>query len=384
MTANANPSLTAPAPSLVDYARDQILARLRQAARLARRDLPGGLDHLREMLGDITDRIDALQIAQPAGADRPRRARSCLRFTALAAAGAEPVSEFRLVPYGEVTVERPIAGESFVFTPAHAESAKKWFEHMGRKLAIDYEHQTFHRFNNRPDGLRPAAGWIGGLEVRDDGLWAVNVTWTERAAALLRSGEYRYFSPVIYWTDEDHSDVAALGPVALTNDPAMCGVQPLAAGRSRDWADEPEGDDADDGMDDESEVAGLKARCAALAAENTLLQRQLAALEADSFVERGRRIGKIVESATLDWRTDYVRDPVAAEERLARAPVLLPPGRVLTLNQRGDVAGLPEERLAEAGVLGAAARVEAEDLAAFQRAAAAGRVVRAAAVGAER
>ena len=44
---------------------------------------------------------------------------------------------------------------------------------MGRKLAIDYEQQSFDRFNTRPDGLRPAAAWIGGLEIRDNGLWAI-------------------------------------------------------------------------------------------------------------------------------------------------------------------------------------------------------------------
>ncbi|GAG50251.1 unnamed protein product, partial [marine sediment metagenome] len=38
-----------------------------------------------------------------------------------------------------------------------------------------------------------------------------------------------YFSPVIYWTDEDCTDLVSLGPVALTNDPAMSGAQRLAA-----------------------------------------------------------------------------------------------------------------------------------------------------------
>src|SRR5262249_51765447 len=139
------------------------------------------------------------------------------------------VGEFLLIPFGDVQVERPLAGGDFVFTREHAAAAVAWFESIGRKLAIDYEHQSFALHNTRPDGLRPAAGWIGGLQIRGDGLWAADVTWTDRARELLAGGEYRYFSPVIFWADEDYASLAALGPVALTNDPAMHGVQPLAA-----------------------------------------------------------------------------------------------------------------------------------------------------------
>src|SRR6185436_3109707 len=132
----------------------------------------------------------------------------------------------------------------FEFTRRHAESAAAWFASLGRKLAIDYEHQSFERHNTRADGLRPAAGWVGGLQVREDGLWAVDVTWTARAKELLAAGEYRYFSPVIFWTDEDYGDVAALGPVALTNDPAMRGVTPLAAARRAGAVEDDDDDEA--------------------------------------------------------------------------------------------------------------------------------------------
>lgn len=151
----------------------------------------------------------------------------------LSSSSGEPVSEFRLLALGEVKLDRPASGDDFHFSKAHGEQAMRWFESVGRKLAIDYEHQTFERFNTRPDGLRPAAGWIGGLELREDGLWAMNVTWTERAAQLIRAGEYRYFSPVIFWADEDYTVLDGLGPVALTNDPAMCGVTALAMRRPR-------------------------------------------------------------------------------------------------------------------------------------------------------
>lgn len=149
----------------------------------------------------------------------------------IAQVGGAPVTEFRLVAFGAVDVHSAVEGRSFTFTRAHAEQAAAWFARANRNLVIDYEHQTIARLNTRADGLRPAAGWIGGVEVRDDGLWATKVEWTDRAAAMLRSGEYRYFSPVIYWSDEAYTRVDELGAVALTNDPAMGGVASLVASR---------------------------------------------------------------------------------------------------------------------------------------------------------
>jgi hypothetical protein len=148
--------------------------------------------------------------------------------------GGAPLSAFRLIPFGRVEVERAAAGESFTFTREMAAQAVVVFVAAGRRLVIDYEHQTMGgKFNKRADQLAPAAGWIGKLEVRDDGLWAAEVEWTPRARPLIATGEYAYFSPVIYWADETCTKLRSLGPVALTNDPAMRGVQPLAAKQER-------------------------------------------------------------------------------------------------------------------------------------------------------
>jgi hypothetical protein len=183
------------------------------------------------------------------------------------------------------------------------------------------------------------------------------VTWTERAADLLRSGEYRYFSPVIFWTDEEHSDVAALGPVALTNDPAMRGVRPLAAARDLEA-----GVTADE----------LQAQVEEAQAELAVLRQQLAGQEADAFVERGLRLGKILDSTSLDWRDDYLRDRVATEERLARAPVLRPPGRLIALDPRGEVAGRPADGRNASGL--GPWGIDPADWTAYERAVAAGRI----------
>ena len=356
-------------------ATQHILDRLKEALRLAEQDLPNNLQRFRELLESASDQTDAWMLTRIADREaRSERPMSRFEYSMLSRPGGEPLEEFLLIPYGEVRVERAASGTNFVFDNRHAVSARRWFEQMERKLAIDYEHQSFDRYNTRPDGLRPAAGWIGRLEVREDGLWACEVTWTDRAKELLRSGEYRYFSPVIYWTDEDYTDVAALGPVALTNDPAMRGVRPLAATRR----DPEELSVAEDNTGQAEPDAVLHAEIATLNDEIELLQKQLSAQEADTFVERGMRLGKIVDSTSMDWREDYLRDPERTQVRLERAPVLLPPGRVIKVDTRGEIlrGGKLEHGSKRGEATPGHSTVETEDLEAYDRALAAGRIHR--------
>jgi len=367
LTPDRDAATVEPRP-LDKVAGEQLCSRLRAALELAENHLPQRLEELRELLATLADQADAWHLTR--SLDVPQHS-SRLTQTPLERAGGEPVSEFLLIPFGHVQVERPLAGGDFVFTRRHAEAAVEWFERIGRKLAIDYEHQSFDRYNPRPDGLRPAAGWIGRLEVRDDGLWACDVTWTERARHLLASGEYRYFSPVIYWSDEDCTELAALGPVALTNDPAMRNVPPLAAGTQAQQPGavltaRPLESEQSDELD--QQIAALEQRI-------ELLQKQLKAQEADAFVSEGMRLGKIVDANSMDWREDFLRDPQAARARLHRAPVILPPGRVLSVNQQGRVEPLPRGVGLEPGGLAGESAVEPADLETYERARAAGRVV---------
>lgn len=91
---------------------------------------------------------------------------------------------------------------------------------------IDWEHQTLNAAANGQPA--PAAGWYKRLEWRrDDGLYAVDVRWTPRAAAMIADGEYRYISPVFSYGAD--GEVLALGPAALTNNPGLDGLTDLAA-----------------------------------------------------------------------------------------------------------------------------------------------------------
>ena len=110
----------------------------------------------------------------------------------------------------------------FRFTPEDAQRVVQAWRDWGNRLSIDYEHQALEPVANGPT---PAAGWFD-LEVRGDGLWAVNVEWTPRAAELLRNREYRYFSPA-FRVEDGH--IVELINIALTNLPATKRMEPLVA-----------------------------------------------------------------------------------------------------------------------------------------------------------
>ena len=131
-----------------------------------------------------------------------------------------PPREFRVFPYGVIETTKGI----FIFDERAAEQVMAAWRDYGNDLVIDYEHQTFEPAGNGPV---PAAGWFG-LELRDDGLWAVSVRWTERAAEALKAREYRYMSPAFEHDDEGR--ITRLYNVALVNFPATKAMEPLAAG----------------------------------------------------------------------------------------------------------------------------------------------------------
>ena len=94
---------------------------------------------------------------------------------------------------------------------------------------VDYEHQSIRaRENGQP---APAAGWIQALAYfPGQGLFA-KVEWTERARELIKSGEYRYISPLFNF-DENTGAVRRLVSAALTNTPALDGLMAVAASRN--------------------------------------------------------------------------------------------------------------------------------------------------------
>ncbi|MAM13849.1 MAG: hypothetical protein CML23_26025 [Rhizobiaceae bacterium] len=85
-----------------------------------------------------------------------------------------------------------------------------------RQIVIDYEHQAENsQKNGKP---APAAGWIVGLQARENGIWGL-VEWTDTAAAHIAKREYRYISPVFYHTKT--GVVTRRRNAALTNSPNL-------------------------------------------------------------------------------------------------------------------------------------------------------------------
>ncbi len=92
----------------------------------------------------------------------------------------------------------------------------------GNKLTIDYEHQAL----SDPPVKAPAAGRYS-LEMRDDGLYAVNVQWTPDAKKHLSDKEYLYYSPA--FLKDEKGRPSRLLNVALTNLPATKNMTALVA-----------------------------------------------------------------------------------------------------------------------------------------------------------
>lgn len=151
-----------------------------------------------------------------------------------ASASSAPPAEFRLLPYGRFRAAdgsgRPEdVPEGWFLDQALAARVAAEFNTRSDSRVIDYEHQTLHaEENGRP---APAAGWIGRLEARADGLYAVGVEWTANAAAMIAAREYRYISPVIV-SERATGRVMRVVHAALTNYAGLDGLtdlSPLAA-----------------------------------------------------------------------------------------------------------------------------------------------------------
>lgn len=98
-------------------------------------------------------------------------------------------------------------------------------------ISWDYEHASLVA-DGEP---KPAAGYVVSVEHREDGLWA-QTEFTERAADLIRKGEYRFCSGVFDFDATDPQSgrelPCVMDSIALTNRPFIAGMEPIALTRS--------------------------------------------------------------------------------------------------------------------------------------------------------
>lgn len=156
-------------------------------------------------------------------------------FYALAAAGAPAIENlFVLKASIDITKDAPwqkigVTGKwdghlngTFEMNQTIFEQMVANYERSGIDVVVDYEHQTLR------GGEAPASGWILkdpiSLKAENGELFA-QIEWTDRAKAMIMSGEYRYMSPVFAPNTLAQTDGANIGwtlhSVALTNKPFL-------------------------------------------------------------------------------------------------------------------------------------------------------------------
>lgn len=94
------------------------------------------------------------------------------------------------------------------------------------EMVVDFEHMSIAE----PPQVAPAAGWVKGLSLEDEALFAA-VEWTEDAADKIRKKEYRFISPEFSLNYRDKETGKSIGAtlvaVALTNRPFLEGMLPV-------------------------------------------------------------------------------------------------------------------------------------------------------------
>ena len=133
-----------------------------------------------------------------------------------------PPETFLLLKFGRSVYTNDGKEGGFDFDGPAADALIAEFNSRSRDLVIDFEHSTLS------GNEAPAAGWIDRLEKTAEGLAAHVKYWTDKAKEYLTQGEYRYFSPTLLF-EHGGKTPAALHSVALTNHPALHGVDALVA-----------------------------------------------------------------------------------------------------------------------------------------------------------
>lgn len=157
---------------------------------------------------------------------------------AACAISVTPTGEVQLFPAGEFRANdgRPKDAPHWFIDSELAASIISDFSARQNDTVIDYEHQTMLASNNGQPA--PAAGWFAKLEWRDTGLYAVDVRWTERARQMIGGEEYKYISPVFTY-DKKTGEIKSLLNAALTNNPALDGMDAVAASQFSSLINQP-------------------------------------------------------------------------------------------------------------------------------------------------
>lgn len=261
--------------------------------------------------------------------------------------GDKVPSRVLLTPWGSVES----TNGSFIVDEEAVGLTLQAFEEHGTDLPIDYEHQTLGGSYSSPNGQAPAAGWIkrvfGEVGV---GLLA-DIEWTDRAAEMLASKQYRYLSPVAMIRKTDRK-LVAIHSAALTNKPAIVGMQPIVNRIELSTVEEGDAPLAQLRAElDLSPEVGPEEVLVAASRRLFDLRRETKERYVENRLREAIQAGKLVEAQRAWAEALVAREEDLFDEWLRTAPVVIAPGR--TVPPAGGET--PERR---AHVIGARARAE--------------------------
>lgn len=198
------------------------------------------------------------------------------------------------------------------------------FQENKLDVVIDYDHQSLK------GDRAPAAGWIKGLEAREDGLWA-SVEWTPAGQEHIANKEYRYMSPV-FWMDQETKRPVVLTNVALTNNPRIKDYPPIVNSLRGE------------GMEFLKRLIGIF-KLAEGASEEDVVQRANALQEANSAMKMAwdglRQLVGLDDKAELEQVANAVTLQVNKAKEAATGKTLIP-NSVLSLLGLSETAGETE------------------------------------------
>lgn len=121
---------------------------------------------------------------------------------------------YALIPPGQQIIGR----DGRRFTNPNPQIIIDQFTANGADLPVDIEHATELK---APHGEpAPAYGWIKEVRLSDTGAIEGLIEWTEQGQAMVDSKQYRYLSPVFYFS-KDNLAIIKLTSAGLTNQPNL-------------------------------------------------------------------------------------------------------------------------------------------------------------------
>lgn len=121
---------------------------------------------------------------------------------------------YALIPPGQQIIGR----DGRRFTNPNPQIIIDQFTANGADLPVDIEHATELKAPNGEPA--PAYGWIKAVRVSDTGAIEGFIEWTEQGQSVVDSKQYRYLSPVFYFS-KDNNAIIKLTSAGLTNQPNL-------------------------------------------------------------------------------------------------------------------------------------------------------------------